>query len=680
MPSSRPDSSRAVFLAGVLLVLAAACSADAREASLVFRDLLTLGPDRIGAGEEDPRAFASGPVTLGDGESAVFHLQIRPGARLDVALEGGAGRLSFDQGVFAPALGQRVELAPMGSVAVTPGRTSAEEIDLPDPTGGVLVLRLTWEGRSAADTVRVTRLRLGEADPPPAPPTIFISVDTFSARHMSLYGYERETTPRMDAFAADAVTFTSAFANGTWTTPSYASQFSGVYPTSLRVDPNNWEWAIPRDRWTLAEMFRARGYRTAAFVDNVNVGKRNGIAQGFEIYDTSAAQRTITDTEGGIRHMLPLAERWMAEHRSEPFFLFLQVVDLHAPYVSPEEFEGAFDPTDGVYDPNATLPIEAPSGASHPRVDGSVPQYVAKQARFALATPGEMYSAKLVTAYDDQIIALDTALGGFFDRLRRTGIHDEAAILISADHGETMLEHDVYFRHVHNYQENLHVPLILRLPGGASSGRVVDAPVQLVDLYPTLAELAGLDPRAFAIHGRSLLEHLDGDTGEPIPILGDTGVGNANSVYWKGWKLIESYPGTIDTVRRLSHHLTRRWLAETYPEIGDLVIGTIGWREAGNSIENAEEMTQHAIRHSRSRDPYYELFDLNTDPGETTNLADEHPEIVESLLRVMKRLRNRGRLGRIVVPRDAEAPAELTAAERDELGKLGYGGEETEKE
>ena len=143
-------------------------------------------------------------------------------------------------------------------------------------------------------------------------------------------------------------------------------------------------------------------------------------------------------------------------------------------------------------------------------------------------------------------------------------------------------------------------------------------------------------------------------------------------MYWQGWKLIESFPGSTDRARRMSHHTTRRWMEETYPELGGLIIGTLGWRAARATGVDVDGIAKAAMEFARSKEPYYQLFDVANDPGETNNLAESDPERVAELLKVMWRLRSEGAMGRLAVPRNPEVAESMTDEERAELEKLGY--------
>jgi arylsulfatase A-like enzyme len=319
------------------------------------------------------------------------------------------------------------------------------------------------------------------------------------------------------------------------------------------------------------------------------------------------------------------------------------------------------------------LPVEnlQPEGY-HPVILGAVPRMVAVSYADEIKRQGWVDTASVVDAYDDLIRSLDASIGAFLEDLRARGLYENAVVLLSADHGETMLEHETYFRHVNNYRENLRVPLVLRLPGGRAAGARVADTVQLVDLYPTLAELAGLSPRSHALHGRSLMPLVEGKQLSPVPVLSQTGIGNADSIVSAGWKLIAFDPAWMSVNQRLSLPQTRRWLAEHHPGFEDVVFGSLGWEEAAARPGAAEALAGAQV-FVAGMGIFYELYDLERDPRELRNLAAEEPERLAELLALLERERERAAAARSAVPHDpGQGGVERTKEELEELRKLGY--------
>lgn len=507
------------------------------------------------------------------------------------------------------------------------------------------------------------------------PSIVFLSVDTLAAGHTSLHGYSRRTTPHLDELAREAVVFERCLANAPATSPSYISQFTGLLPTCSSVDkdafraqqghaPRVWETLrIPPERQTLAETLRAAGYRTAAFVDNPLAGPAFGLDQGFELYDTSAAEISASDPEGGIRAIVPRALEWIdGLAGEEPFFLFLNVLDVHEPYSPPREFEDRFK-DDGLGEPDEEFPVGR-SGF------GVIPGKMVRTYFGKPPYPERMRSAPLVGRYDEEILAVDEAAGRLFGALRARGLLDGMLLILSADHGESMGQAKYKFGHGTHVDEVLHVPFVLKLPGGAHGGTRVAAPVQLLDLYPTLAELAGLAPPA-DLAGRSLVPLLEGAAAQPSSVVHECGRLSSSAVSEGEWRLVVSQPGS--SLRGVMSPRGRAWLEQHHPEVLAALL-------AANRLDAAPRPKISGARAALAQaqaalsEPSVELFHLPSDPHQRADLARAHPEIVARLLDVLGQAEERSALERLRVPVSAEAFAE--PADLDELRLLGYAGEE----
>jgi len=301
---------------------------------------------------------------------------------------------------------------------------------------------------------------------------ILISIDTLRADHLSLYGYPRETSPRLEAFASDAFVFEHALSAAPNTGPSHMSIMTSVYPVKHGLIGG---LRRPREgRPVLADALAEAGFRTAAFTDGGKMSREFGFAQGFDEFD---------DTGGGFARILPLAERWTQMNRGERFFLFLHTYDVHTPYAPPRPFRGMFHavPYQGDFVPNGK----------------NMTALAFKNSEMA---PDDL--EHVVALYDEGIRYADEALGGFLAYLdQRLGILDETLVVILSDHGEEFGEHGSFLHWQIYHRPNLHVPLLIRLPG--APGARIATPVETIDVTPTVLELLGLPPLPGA-EGRSL--------------------------------------------------------------------------------------------------------------------------------------------------------------------------------
>ena len=505
------------------------------------------------------------------------------------------------------------------------------------------------------------------------PSIVFLSIDTLGAGHTSLHGYARKTTPHLEKLAEESVVFDRCRANAPYTGPSYVSQFTGLLPSCSAIDreafraqngraPRAWEiLRIPEERVTLTELLRAAGYRTAAFVDNPHASASFGLGQGFELYDTSAAQISARDPEGGIRAILPKALAWIdAQPEGEPFFLFVNAIDVHEPYLPPADFVDHFA-ADPHGEPDAELPVGSGGFAV---VDLSiVKDYVGKP-----PYPERMRTAPIAARYDEEVAAVDEACGRLVAELRARGLFDQSIFLFSADHGEAMAQPDYKFGHGTHVEQVLHVPLLLRLPGGERGGTRIQTPVQLLDLFPTLADCAGLEPPP-GLQGRSLVPLLGGQPLEERPAIHEGGRLALGAVTEGEWRLVAASPGK--RVYGVQSARGRAWLAEHHPELGADYFVVNGMAALAN---NPEAKRVVAEAREALKGPFYELYHLPSDPHLLVDRSEEHPEIKARLLARLKAAQELGALERKripVTPDPIEMPTSL-----EELRELGYAGED----
>lgn len=322
---------------------------------------------------------------------------------------------------------------------------------------------------------------------PPAPPTppaavravIVVDVDTLRADRLSCYGNPRPTSPNLDAFAASGTRFEWAFAQAPYTLPSQVSIVTGLYPQSHGVVRETDRMSAAAD--TLAERFRAAGWRTGAFVDGGYVSGHFGFDQGFETF--------VDHDRGGLARSERAISDWLGEHAREKLLLFVHTYDPHTPYAPPEPYRARF--TAGVAPPT---PGFEPTSEALEAIRAS--QWLPPLRRLE---PRDLDYARAL--YDGEVAFVDAWFGRLTARLEELGLADGAVVTLVSDHGEEFQEHGSLL-HEKLYTTVTRIPWLLRAPGGAR-GRVVAETVESVDLVPTLLELAGL-PAAADVDGRSL--------------------------------------------------------------------------------------------------------------------------------------------------------------------------------
>jgi len=341
-------------------------------------------------------------------------------------------------------------------------------------------------------------------------------------------------SPNLDALAEDSVLFEHAFAQAPWTKPSIASLFTSLAPDTHKVLSHEGKYgdqhggsteALPAEAATLAESFQAAGYATAAFVANPWMLREHGFAQGFDVFD----QR-----QGGLppstEVLLRPVRRWLAARKPEqPFFLYLHLMDVHGPYDAPDEDYAAVHDSPGLGPPRKLTVDEM----SRLRPYLLRARWAKGEGMHELRTWRGHYAAG--------VHALDRQLGPFLAELRQSGVLDDAIVVLTADHGEELCDNGGWDHGNQLYDNQIHVPLLVRLPGATGAGRRVDDVVSLIDVMPTLLAQGGIDAPA-AAQGRDLSPLLRG-----AGVRGAAGVSFATGVKWRpelhslrapGWKLI----------------------------------------------------------------------------------------------------------------------------------------------
>jgi arylsulfatase len=350
---------------------------------------------------------------------------------------------------------------------------------------------------------------------------ILIIIDTMRAGHAGCYGYHRNTTPSLDRFASGAILFRNAISPAPWTTPTVASIFTGQYPHVLGYED---EAVVLDEKFPcLAEILRNSGYATGGIISHAYISSSFGIGQGFDTYDEENAQGHGHVSSPSITDK---AIAFIEEHRDSNFFLFLHYFDPHCDYVQHEEYN---------YYPDYAGPVV--SGETITNLREMAPSMTAEDVRY------------LNALYDSEISFTDEHIGRFLDVLKEQELYETSLIIIVADHGEEFLERgDYWIGHTKTvYQELIHVPLMIRLPG-TTGARVIDQYVGLVDLAPTILSLNGLGFPDGYMHDGVTLEITGGKTPEPRPVFSETmRWGTFQAMIRGGLKVV--YDPSSDTAR-----------------------------------------------------------------------------------------------------------------------------------
>jgi arylsulfatase A-like enzyme len=388
------------------------------------------------------------------------------------------------------------------------------------------------------------------------------------------------------------------------TLPALASLLTGRYPGGhpVRTNTGRLSPGIP----VLAEVLTAAGYSTGAFYGNSLLGSRSGLDRGFQAYTSFVPLSGPSDAEGAR-----LASAWIAEPLSEPWFLWVHFMDPHGPYTaSPIPMSGAGEAVDPL--PDAVLPFSATNYGL-----GVIPKY---------QRLGDLdHASEYRRRYRGEVQLTDTQVGRLLAVLDEHRLWERTLVVLSADHGESLGEHDYYFQHgwlVH--EPSLRVPLIVRVPAG-DRGRRVQEPVSLVDILPTM--LAGLDlPLPPGLEGRDLRPALAGRDVEVGPSFA-----------------VSAYLNQVTAIRRGAWKLVHTPVPPTAAP-GD------PWAAF------------------YARQASFALFDLTNDPGELRDLAGEQSERARGLqeeLLAWEKVHG--------IPFGERNQVDLDPATRERLDALGYG-------
>ena len=315
---------------------------------------------------------------------------------------------------------------------------------------------------------------------------LMIVVDTMGAGHVGAWSKGLDTSPNMDALAAGGVKFTRAFSPAPWTQPAVASLITGLTPSRHRVlhilD------TLPPDSFTLARALSERGYKTSGVVSHFLINNKQGYAQGFDNYNENAVGGH-TEVTSQIATRNAIME--MRRLKDERFFLFVHYFDPHSEYMHHEQFDRT----------------------------SAYQGQVRKMSRNILDLRSNRHLMDsedvdfLVGLYREEIEYTDLYVGKLLAELENLGLKENTLVILTADHGEEFMEHDWIGHTSFLYDTLLHVPMVFSLPGRLNP-RVVDEPVSLNDVMPTLMDLSLNPPQDVSWDGRSLKGLLHGAKGK----------------------------------------------------------------------------------------------------------------------------------------------------------------------
>jgi len=406
-----------------------------------------------------------------------------------------------------------------------------------------------------------------------SPNLLVIVVDTLRADHLGAYGYPRSTSPAIDSLASQGVLFRRAYATAPWTQPSVASLITGLHPASHQVD--RLMRVLPASADTLAEVLSREGYATAAVVSHWLIGARFQFDQGYGTFRETQGGAETLSTPSVTAEAIQMLVRLAGNER--PFYLFVHYFDPHYSYRHHPEF-GLAAPSEG-------------------RLDGSEEIW---DLRSLDPPPDESERSFIRDLYDGEIRFTDDGIARLLGELERLGVSDDTWVVFVADHGEEFFERG-WLGHTRTlYEELIRVPLVIRPPGGTTP-RVVQEPLSLVSLMPTLLDLLGLDAEDPSLAGASF-----------APLISGSG----------SWR-----PAAITSeVDRYDERAGQR--AQAAAEDSKFPTRTMVRKQA--VLEGRWKLVVDRLSGSR------ELYDLDADPAERNDLASREPQVVARMMRQLE--------------------------------------------
>ncbi|MHC4988477.1 MAG: sulfatase, partial [Planctomycetota bacterium] len=337
----------------------------------------------------------------------------------------------------------------------------------------------------------------------PKPHIFLVVVDTLRPDHLGCYNYPRQTSPNLDAFAAENLLFQRCFSHAPVTGPSCSSFLTGFLPHETTILNNSTRLPeVP----TISKLMKKGGYKTYGVVSNYVLRKKMGFGQGFDIYDDQMDVKEINRSvaERVAEKTTDKAIEILDAHTEGPLFMWIHYQDPHGPYTPPKPYDTLFVNPD-----QKPLPLTIAD-------KGGIPKYQ----KLADHTDYHYYIAQ----YDGEVRYYDDQFGRLLTWLKGNGMYDNSMIVFTSDHGEAMGEYNYFFAHGHNLSNNqIHVPLIVKEVDGRGGTRPDN--VQHLDIVPTLLMAAGV-PRELPYRGRDLRTHYS----TPASICSELNVAGASLV------------------------------------------------------------------------------------------------------------------------------------------------------
>ena len=546
-------------------------------------------------------------------EKLRFEIRVPENALLDLAL----GTVE-DGPVTFKVSASDVELT---RTLTTPNRWEELTLDLAPLAGREISLSLSIEAEhdGALGFWGAPAVRSRGSSKAPRGVVVFL-LDTLRRDRLDAYGFGRETAPNLTRLAAEGVLFEDAIAQGAWTKVSVPSILTSTYPTSNGIYELNHR--MPASGMTLAEAFRDAGYATWATSSVQFTGRSANLHQGVEVLHESSSIPEDADGKSAmtfVDRFLP----WLENHKDVPFFALIHAIDPHSDY-EPKR-------------PHDTLWASPDAKEKHAEWTEKVKPFIESSFMKNMGLPlkSELEKAGIDPAefvkieldwYDGSVRGADVELGRVLEKLDGLGLAEDTLVVFLSDHGEEFLDHGGHFHEENVYGELVNVPLALKWPSVLPEGRVVEETVQLLDLAPTILDLAGL----------SVPERMQGQSLKPL-------LAAPGEERWRARPAISEW-------RRRTDQLGTR-IVDAF----SIIEGE--WKLVRN-VERPDDVAE------------FELYHHPSDPLDQKNIASENPEIVDRLRQQLEAWHKWALENKLAT--DGEAASEMTSEELQRLRSLGY--------
>jgi arylsulfatase A-like enzyme len=369
---------------------------------------------------------------------------------------------------------------------------------------------------------------------------LLITIDTLRSDHIGAYGYNKNITPHIDKLAKEGITFKKVIAQAPYTAPSHASILTSTYPfvhntrnmffqdaSGKKIEGVN--YPLPPENVTLAEILKEEGYYTSAFVSGCTLTEKfSGLHQGFDVYED-----TFDGVERGADSTNQLVFKWLQENYKKKFFLWVHYFDPHFPYSPPESVK-----KDSTFK-KMNFDIDLKKIRKNPFLRDRI--------------KSQEDIARQIYLYDMEIKFVDEQVGTLLKMIKEYNIIDNTLIILTADHGESLIEHNEYFDHgSYLYDVCLKIPLIIKFPHNELIGKVRNLMVQSIDIMPTILDFLKIQLRN-ELQGKSLMPIILNKKMSTIPfsysesdaVLSERFGERLRAYREENWKLIYASDGVM---------------------------------------------------------------------------------------------------------------------------------------